>query len=267
MAVNRYRADYYLFRQFLMGMGSFRDRKVASHEAMKLVFGINQPFRIRLQKHWYRARAVLIDGGCPHFINGKDDWQIMLWIDPKTSLWNMLRDNSLKGRPWTLHELNPSPVMDEVVQTAGDKPDPQGALRLAEMLIRVYSGAEAFPSTWDDEVKKIVGIIDEDPGSVDARSLADSLGRRFEDLDTDFHRVVGSGLEDYLHRRKWIRYIRYRQAGTGRNEALRMSGLPGWEGMKDRFESRYGIDLNMLENSLPFVRVYEGPEDQPVLYL
>ncbi len=267
MAANRYRADYYLFRHFLMGMGSFRDRKVASHEAMKLVFGINQPFKIRLQKHWYTARAALIDGGCPHFLNGKNDWQIMLWIDRETSLWYLLRDCSLKGRSWVLHEVSLPPAMNEVVQTVGDTPDPQGALRLAEMLIHVYSGTGAFPATWDDEVKKAVGIIDENPGSIDTRSLAGSLGRRFEDLDADFRRVVGSGLEEYLHRRKWIRYIRHRQAGTDRNEALRLSGLPGWEGMRDRFESRYGLDLNVLEHSSPFVRVYEGLDDQPVLYL
>ncbi len=267
MSANRYRADYYLFRNFLMGMGSFRDGKVISHEAMKLVFGINQPFRIRLEKYWYKARAVLLDGGCPHFINGKGDWQIILWIDPDTSLWNMLRGRSLKNRPWALHEALLPPGMTEVIQTAGDTPDPLGALRLAEMLIMVYSGAVAVPSNWDGEVRKAVEIIDRNPGLIDSSLLGTELGRSIESLDEDFRRVAGSPLEDYIHRRRWIQYIAYRQAGKDRNEALRLSGLPGWEGLKDKFENRYGLDLDMLENSLPFVRVYEGGEDQPVLFL
>jgi len=267
MAVNRYRADYYLFRHFLMGMGTFRDGKVASHEAMKLVFGINQPFKIRLQKQWHSARAALLDSRCPHFVNGGSDWQIMLWIDPGTSLWNQLRERSLNRRPWALHDIKLPPAMSEVIQTVGDAPDSQGALGLAEMLIRVYSGIEIVPSTWDEAVKCAVGIIDNDPGSIDTRSLSVSLGRSIEEIDADFRRVVGSGVEDYLHRRKWIRYIRYRQSGTDRNEALRRAGLPGWEGLKDRFESRYGIELDVLESGLPFVRVYEGMDDQPVLYI
>jgi hypothetical protein len=267
MATNRYRADYYLFRHFLMGMGSFRDRKVESHEAMKLIFGINQPFKIRLEKQWLTTRAALLSCKCPHFINGEGDWQIVLWIDPGTSLWNIFRERSLRDRPWTLHDVRLPLAMEEVVQTVGDTPDPQGALKIAETLIRVYSGARAVPATWDLGIKKAVGIIDNDPGSIDARSLAKNLGMDFEDLNADFHRVVGSGLENYLHRRKWTLYITHRQSGSDRNEALRLSGLPGWEGLKNRFEGQYGLDLETLESSLPFVRVYEGPGDQPVLYL
>lgn len=250
-----------------MGMGSFRDTKVESHEAMKLVFGINQPFKIRLEKKWYAPRAALLSCGCPHFINGEGDWQIVLWIDPGTSLWNILSERSLRDRSWALHDVKLPPSMDEVIQTAGDTPDPEGALRIAETLIQVYSGSRIVPATWDDRIKKAVAIIDEDPGSVDSRSLAKKFGMSFEDLDFDFRRVVGSGLENYLHRRKWIRYIRLHQNGIDRAAALRSSGLPGWEGLKDRFEKNYGLDLEVLESSLPLVRVYEGPEDQPVLYL
>lgn len=267
MAVNRYRADYYLFRNFLMGLGSFRDKKVESHEAMKLVFGINQPFRIRLEKKWYSPRAALLSCNCPHFIDGEGDWQVVLWIDPGTSLWNILSERSLRDRSWALHDVKLPLSMDEVIQTAGDTPDPEGALRIAETLIQVYSGSRIVPATWDDLIKKVVAVIDSDPGAVDSRSLAESFGLSFENLDFDFRRVVGSGLEHYLHRRKWIRYIRLRQNNTDRSTALRLSGLPGWEGLKERFESRYGLDLEVIEGSLPFVRVYEGPEDQPVLYL
>lgn len=250
-----------------MGLGSFRDHRVESHEAMKLVFGINQPFKIRLEKKWYAPRAALLSCSCPHFINGDGDWQIVLWIDPGTSLWNILSERSLRDRPWALHDVKLPPSMDEVVQTAGDTPDPEGALRIAETLIQVYSGSRIVPATWDDQIKKAVAIIDRDPGGIDGRSLAESFGMSFEDMDFDFRRVVGSGLENYLHRRKWIRYIRLRQNDIDRSTALRLSGLPGWEGLKERFESRYGLDLEVLERSLPLVRVYEGPEDQPVLFL
>ena len=64
-----------------------------------------------------------------------------------------------------------------------------------------------------------------------------------------------------------MQYIGFRQEGVARKEALALSGLPGWEGLKDRFEDMYGLDLNMLESSLPFVRVYTGPDDQPALYI
>jgi len=267
MSAGRYRADYYLFRHFLMGMGSFRDGKVISHEAIKLIFGINQPFRIRLQEKWYTVRAALLDGGCPHFLNGKGDWQIVLWIDPGTSLWHLLKQRSLKGRPWALHDVNIPPAMSEVIQTVGDTPDPRGALNLAEMLIRVYSAAVVYPSTWDDEVKRVVEIIDANPGIIDINTLAADFGRDIDSLDEDFRRVVGSPVKAYLHRRKWIQYLGLRHGGMDREKSLELSGLPGWEGLRDRFEERYALDLHILESSLPFVRVYQGSEDQPVLYL
>jgi len=267
MAGRRYRADYYLFRHFLMGMGSFRDGRVISHEAVKLVFGINQPFRIRLQNNWYTARAALLDGGCPHYLNGSGDWQIILWIDPGTSLQSLLRERSLKGQPWALHDVSVPPAVKEVIQTAGDTPDPGGALKLAEMLIRVYSGASAVPSTWDEEVRKIVGTIDMNPGIVNLEILCREYDRSPSQLDADFRRVVGSPIDNYLHRRKWIQYLGLRHDGVDRDSSLRKAGLPGWEGLSDRFEERYGLDLNTLENSLPFVRVYDGPEDQPVRFL
>ena len=267
MAEKRYRADYYLFRHFTMGMGSFRDGKVISHHAMKLVFGINQPFRIRIENSWFTARAALIDGGCPHYLNGKNDWQIVLWIDPQTALHMLLRERALKDRPWALHELSMPPALDEVIQTVSDTPDPEGALRIAEMLIRVYAGASPFPTTWDDSVKKALEIIDEDPGGTDTVLLSGKLDRDSASLEADFRRVLGCSPEDYLHRRKWMKYIESRQNGVERNKALALSGLPGWEGLKNRFDEMYGLDLNMLENALPFVRVYHGHEDEPVLFL
>jgi hypothetical protein len=267
MAAARYRADYYLFRNFLVGMGPFQDRTAVSQEALKLVFGVNRPFQVNLEEQWLTARTALIRGGCPHLINGRNDWQVVIWVDPDTSLWWALERRSLVDRDWAIHEAASSPRFRDVIQTAADIPDPRGVLDMAEMIIRVYCGARGFPAHWDGEVQRTLRLIDEDPGSVDVRSLARRLGRPVETLNADFRRVLGLSLEDYLHRRKWIGYIGYRQSGLDRNEALRLSGLPGWEGLRERFEARYGLDLEILENSLPFVRVYEGIDDRPLLYL
>lgn len=263
----KYRADYYLFRNFLMGLGCFRDAKVVSHDSMKMVFGINRPFKIRLDGKWQKGRAALIRGGTPHYLDGEGDWQIVLWIDPNTSLWSVLDRNSLKGRDWAIHDIEGPPALTEVIQTVGDTPDPRAALDLAELLVKVYSGARGVSANWDIRVNKALEIMEKDPGGVDAASLAVRVGCPYYQLETDFRRVMGSGLEEYLHRRKWMGYIIFRQSGMNCQESLSASGLPGWEGLKDRFEARYGLDLNVLDNSLPFVRVYEGPDDRPVVYL
>jgi hypothetical protein len=267
MANVRYRADYYLFRHFLVGMGSFHDDKVSSHGAMKLVFGINGPFRIRLGGRWYDARAAMLDGGVPHYLNGDGDWQVVIWVEGSTSLGMALGARSLKGRDWALHGVAASPALDEVIQTAGDDPDSAGALSIAETLIRVYGGIKAIPSTWDEDVKKAVDAVDSTPGVWSGRSLAESLGRSVSDLNADFRRVLGIGLDDYLHARKRVDYIARRQKGVGRQKALESAGLPGWEGLKDDFRERFGLDLGVLEESLPFVSVYEGRDSGPVLYL
>ena len=263
----RYRADFYLFRHFLMGMGSFRDDKVTSHEAMKLVFGVNRPFRIRLDQKWHEARAVLIGASVPHFLNGEGDWQIVIWIDADSTLGILMDARTLEGRPWAIHDVPASLSMGEVIQTVGDDSDPHGALQMAETLLRVYGGTIPVPANWDGKVKSIIRRIEENPGSVTLRSLSEDSGRSPEALEGDFRRIIGSSLENYLHRRKWAVYIRYRREGMERDEALRRAGLPGWEGLRDRFKARYGLDLDVLESDKPFVRVYQGPDDQAVLYL
>jgi len=267
MKTNRYRADYYLFRHFLMGMGSFQDSKVSSPEAMKLLFGVNRPFRIRLEDAWFEARAALLDGGVPHYVNGEGDWQIFLWIDPDTSLAGLLNRRALKGRPWAIHNAAPSPSMTEIIQTVGDLSDPAGALEIAESLIYSYGGAKAVPATWDRLVKKAVTLLDQDIGAYSVRSLAERVGRDPVQLDADFRLVLGTPLHSYIHRLKWQAYIKFRRDGQEMTQSLRSSGLIGWEGLRDDFENRYGLELDVLENSLPFVRVYEGYGDRPVLYL
>jgi len=260
MAGRRIRADYYLFHHFLMGMGAFSDEKVISHQAMKLVFGINEPFRIRLQETWHTARVALIDGACPQYLNGSDDWQIVLWIEPGTSLWKLLHRKSLKGQPWVLQNVVMPPSMNEVIQVVGDPLDPHEALQLAEMLIRLYCGATPVPAIWDEEVKNLLNMIDRNPGEVSITTLE-------AHLDHDFQRVIGSSLEQYLHRRKWMQYLGFRYEGIQRRKALELSGLTGWEGLRDSFEAMYGLEIDSLEQSLPYQRIYNGHGDQPVLYI
>ncbi len=262
-----YRADFYLFRHFLMGLGAFRDERVVSNEAMKLVFGINRPFRIRLEGEWVEARAALLSGGTPHFLNGDGDWQIVLWLERDSSLGILLDARVLEGRPWTVQGDIAELSMLDVIQTSGDFPDPPGALALAETLLAAYGGITPVPATWDNQIRSVINLIEANSGNETVQSLADSVSSPVADVEADFRRVVGAGLDDYLHRRKTALYVELRQNGEKRQDALRAAGLPGWEGMKERFASRYGLDLEVLDEQSPFVRVYRGREDQAVLYL
>ena len=157
--------------------------------------------------------------------------------------------------------------MDEVIQTAGDLPDPSGALELAETLLHAYGGVRPVGASWDNDIRDIINLIEADPGIQTVRRLADGAGCSVRELEADFRRVMGATLDDYLHRRKISAYVGYRQEGMKKEEALRRSGLPGWVGLSESFRARYGLDLEILEEQSPFVRVYRGREDQAVLYL
>ena len=267
MSGERYRADFYLYRHFLMGLGSFRDDGVTAHEDMKLVFGVNQSFRIRLDGQWTEARTILLDSGTPHYLNGEEDWQIVLWIDPESSLGILLKARTLEGRPWRIHVGPDQPGPEEVIQTLGDEPDPRGALFVAETLLRTYGAVRPVPATWDLSIRTLIRRIEEDAGSATLGSLADDTGHSVEDLSADFRRVVGAPLEKYLHRRKLSLYLELVQNGMDRSAALRRCGLPGWAGLVEDFRSEYGLDLDTLERQSAYVRVYHGIEDQAVLYL
>lgn len=251
-----------------MGMGAFRDDRVGSCEAMKLIFGVNRSFRIRLDEDWVEARVALVSGGTPHFLNGEGDWQIVLWLERDSSLGILLEARTLEGRKWAVQGGGGADMsLNEVIQTAGDLPDPSGALLLAETLLYAYGGITPVTASWDDEIRSVITRMEADSGCETVRTLSDSLGRSTDNLASDFRRVVGATLEDYLHRRKLGFYVGLRQEGMKRDDALRRTGLPGWEGLKTRFGARYGLDLELLEEQNPFVRVYRGREDQAVLYL
>ncbi len=238
-----------------------------SVQSMKLIFGINGPFRIRLDKSWFSVRTVLVDSRVPHCVDGEGDWQLVLWINMDTSVGKTMQDKVLKGRPWSSHKVNPPPAVGEVVQTAGDVPSPRGALRLAEVLLRVYAGCRAIPATWDERMKNLVRSIEENPGLVTSGSLVSDSGLSKLELDADFRRVLGSGIDSYLRRRKMMQFVELFNQGVEPEAALHSSGLPGRQGLADYFLDEYGLDLEVLIESKPFVRVYSGSDDQASLYI
>lgn len=263
----RYRADFYLFRHLLAGLGTFRDRRVISCESVKLVFGINQPFRIRLDGKWHRARTALVDRETPHFVVGRGDWQLILWVECDTSLGEVLRNTVLQDRPWALHDTGSTVPTGLLVQTVGDRPDAYGVLRLVEDIAQVYTGVRPVPINWDDGVRDILESIDDDPGGSTVRGLVEKHGRSEETITGDFLRVVGEPLVGYLQRRKLAFYLDERRRGATRDAALRNAGLPGWDGLRDGFQQRFGLELDVLDEGRPYVRVFDGSEDPPARFL
>ncbi len=266
------RADFYLFSQFLMGLGTFNDRHAIAPRAMKFIFGMNRPFRILLGKKWYEARAALLAGNTPHHLNGEKDWQTVLWVEPESSLEILLDACTLEGRSWALHnsEAENSETgnsLREVVQSVGKSLEAPEALRLAEHLLRAYGGILPVPAVWDEGIKQVIKTIRERPGTVSLPNLARTLEREETALAADFRRVAGMSLESFLHRCRLGRYFSLRSKGVEREEALEQSSLPGWEGLADLFLERYALSLETLEMEEPFVRLFPGEQRQASLYL
>ncbi len=262
-----YRADYYFFRQFLMGLAPFNDGRVIRPQAMKLIFGVNRPFRIRLEQQWYSCRAALLKGNTPHFLSGQNDWQVVLWIEPGCALQLLLDVRTLDGRSWILHKAPVTGLRQDVIQTVIDEPDAPGALHLAEALLRVYGGIQPVPALWDDCIKDALSRIDRNPAAAESADLAREFGREEADFLSDFQRVVGMSPDVYIHRRRLARFFSLRTEGVERNEALEQAALSGWDGLKDSFWERYALNLEVMDTFKPYIRLFSGEDAQAALYL
>ncbi len=262
-----HRADYYLFRQFIVGFSPLNDAVPVSTEAMKLVFGVNRPFSIMLEDKWHSCRTALLSGNTPHIINGKDDWQVVIWIDPGCSLQLLLDARTLDGRPWMLFNAPVTEGVREVVQTVRSDSDAAGALQLAETLLRVYGGVQPVPAVWDDCIKKAIRNIDKNPADVSSSALAGACRRDEDSFNADFFRVAGMQLKDYIFRSRIALFFKLRSKGVERPEALKQAELYGWDGLKDLFWENYALNLDIFDTDPPCVRFFADDESQASLYL
>ncbi|MCG8452826.1 MAG: hypothetical protein MI717_06575 [Spirochaetales bacterium] len=246
-----YPADYYSFHHFLVALGMVRDRRTLSHRCLKILFGVNHDFRIRLDGDWYTTRLALIPSQTAHWVDGSGDWQTLLWIYPETKIAKILQNHVLRDQSWYIQtSTGTSPIPH--LSAPPDWPSPEMALALGESILSLF-GIQGIAAGWDSELRQSIHLLNESPNVWEGCAFS---AERREALNEACTRVLGTPLQGMVRRARFHDYVQRRRLGATIEEALIGAGLAGWDGLQEWVADATGFDVLNWEKDVPYPRVW-----------
>lgn len=246
----------YIFHDMLAEVGPLNDGKVRTHRSLQLIYGVNKPFKIRLQGEWKTIRLCLIDQGVDHFISGEDDWQICFFVYPDSHLGHLLKTHILKDSSVSVLSQDENPSLINTEQPAVRPMSLQDVKGLLETFVFVFTGRKAYPRSGLSTATDLFQLVKGDNLSEMTLSEAASrLGREIEELSLEFKR------ETELDVRTWLMHVRMMRFFDslekmeripdleGLDSLARENGIAGLSGLDRLFEDFFGMPFVRWVNS------------------
>ena len=248
----------YIFHEMLAEIGPLNDGKVRTHRSLQLIYGVNKPFRIRLDGKWQPVRLCLIDSGVDHFISGEDDWQICYFIYPDSHPGHLLKENILKGASVSILSQDENPTRIRTVQSATRPMSLEDVRGLFESFIYVFTGKRAFPRTDLETVQALSTLIRGD--SLKELTMAEAAGYLGQDgsqLAESFKRETELDAGNWMLHLRMMRFFEHldRQDHLpdedGLDKLARSCGIAGIPGLDRLFEDFFGMPYSRWINREP----------------
>ncbi|MDC7240589.1 MAG: hypothetical protein PQJ50_09540 [Spirochaetales bacterium] len=244
----------YIFHDFLAEAGPLNDGKVRTHRCLQLIYGVNKPFRIRLQGEWRECRICLIDNGVDHFISGEDDWQICYFIYPDSPLGYLLKSAVLKESVVSVLNQDEDPAHIRTYQPAVRPMSCDDIRGLFETFIYLFTGKRTVLRNGLALAEGVRGALD----SLQEQTLAELvsvLNVDQEELIDGFKRETEMDLRTFLMHRRMIKFydaLELLDEHPGfdvLDELARKSGIAGLSGLDRMFEDFFGMPYLRWLNS------------------
>ena len=244
----------YIFHDMLAEVGPLNDGKVRRHRSLQLIYGVNKPYRIRLQGEWQTIRLCLIDQGVEHFISGEDDWQICYFIYPDSHLGYMLQSSILKGASVSVLSQDENPSLIRTEQPAVRPMSLMDVRGLLETFLYVFTGRKAYPRSGLDTA----ALLASETKSLTELTLsetAEKLNRDIEELAQDFKRETEMDVRTWMLHLRMIRFFESLEKLDripdlqGLDALARTSGISGLSGLDRLFEDFFGMPYVRWVNS------------------
>jgi len=236
----------YIFNDMLAEVGPLNDGKVRRHRSMQLIYGINKPYRIRLNGEWQTIRLCLIDQEVEHFISGDDDWQICFFIYPDSHLGHLLKSSILKKSLISVLSQDENPSLIKTEQPAV-RPMTLTDLRgLLETFVYIFTGRKAYPRNGLTTTRALSQIIE----SLTERTLSEAAGRMNRDIEEiaqDFKRETETDIRTWMLHLRMIKFFESLEELSnmpdlqGLDVLARQSGISGLSGLDRLFEDFFGM--------------------------
>ncbi|MDC7234359.1 MAG: hypothetical protein PQJ58_14090 [Spirochaetales bacterium] len=262
----------YIYHDLLAEVGPLNDGKVRTHRCLQLIYGVNKPYRIRLQGEWQSIRLGLIDAGVDHFISGEDDWQICFFIYPDSPLGHLLKDHILKDSSVSVLSQDENPSLIKTVQPAVRPMSLEDVRGLLETILYVFTGkraAERSGLTLAHRVRDLScrGTLKE----VTLSEIALELDSDINELAEGFKRETEMDVRTWLMHHRVINFFNTLEAldelpdFASLDTMARESGIAGLSGLDRMFEDFFGMPYLRWLNSDRGTIILT--EDSPVFYV
>ena len=244
----------YIFHDFLAEAGPLNDGKVRTHRCLQLIYGVNKPFRVRLQGEWRECRICLLDNGVDHFISGEDDWQICYFIYPDSPLGYLFKSAVLKDSVVSVLDQDEDPGHIRTDQPAVRPMSTDDIRGLFETFIYLFTGKRSTPRNGLAVAGRVKGAL----GSLQEETLGElaaALNIEQDELIDGFKRETELDLRTFLMHRRMIKFYDSLEKlddlpGFDELETLaRKAGIAGLPGLDRMFEDFFGMPYLRWLNS------------------
>ena len=239
----------------LAEIGPLNDGKVRTHRSLQLIYGVNKPFRIRLDGKWQPVRLCLIDGGVDHFISGEDDWQICYFIYPDSHPGRILKEIILKDASVSILSQDEDPGRIRTVQSATRPISLENVRGLFENFVYMFTGKRAYPRTDLEAVQSLSSLVRSDAlKDLTLVEAAEVLGRDRHELAESFKRETELDVGTWMLHLRMMRFFDTLDSldaipeDTELDILARECGIAGLSGLDRLFEDFFGMPYRRWVN-------------------
>lgn len=243
----------YVYQTMLAEAGPLSDDKVRQHQTMQLIYGVNQPFNIRLNNEWHKVRFCLLDVAVPHYINGEGDWQYCFYIYPDSHTGHLLKSTVLKNSPASVFSREDSFGGAKIIPSAVRPIDPFELKKLFEQILYLFTGKTPRMRPDQPLLQDLRKFIVENE-VFSSGDLADLCGMEKEELSDQFKRLTEFSLESWLlHQRLMVLFEKIEKQTHLSDNVLdslaRQSCIAGLDGLDRLFQDLFGIPYRKWTHS------------------
>jgi len=249
----------YIFQTMLADVGPLNDGRVHRHGTMRLIYGVNRPFRIRLDGSWHQARLCLLKEGVPHYISGDGDWQISYYVYPDSHTGHLLQSAVLRSAGASFMSQEENPARLDTVQPAV-RPLPAEEIRsLLDSFIYLLTGKKGVPRQESPWLKNMIAAVRGwgDETELSLTDLARYLNEEPGDMADRFKRITEFPMESWLLHHRMMRFfgnlerLDYIPAEDELDGLIRKAGIAGTTGLDRIFGDLFGLNRSKWINGNP----------------
>lgn len=225
------------------------DSRVHSHYFMQIVISLDKSFQIAFDGVVIESQNVLIDTAVKHQLDGQNNWQFYLLIDPNSQLGNKIRKKRLKNCGFSFLEEESSQQLKTILNDFDRQTESKHDFKrlLFELECILLTGCEQHHGL-DSRVIKVRKILSTcDLNKITVTKLCKMVFLSESRLSHLFKDEMGISISSYLLSLKLRRAMELVQLGRSCTDAAYEAGFSDSAHLSRTFKKNFGISPKNLK--------------------